>query len=139
MKRRKLDEIVFGLSAAKEQQSSPSTEQKKHSASTSTAHNYQTPSNKPQQNLTQQLGAAHRQSNKLDPLTAFLSSQVHEQQSNLLKQHTTLQQQLAQQQQVIKLKIISYKLYYFQNLIFIFIGIKNISSIKCIFCFSNTT
>lgn len=102
MKRRKLDEIVFGLSAAKEQQSSSSTEQKKHSTSTSTAHNYPTPSNKPQQNLTQQLGAAHRQSNKLDPLTAFLSSQVHEQQSNLLKQHTTLQQQLAQQQQVIQ-------------------------------------
>lgn len=103
MKRRKLDEIVFGLSAAKEQQSIPSSsEQKKHMASTSTTHNYPTPSNKSQQNLTQQIGAAHRQSSKLDPLAAFLSSQVHEQQSNLLKQHTTLQQQLAQQQQVIE-------------------------------------
>lgn len=101
MKRRKLDEIVFGLSAAKEQQSSPSTDQKKHMASTSTSHNYPTPSNKSQQNLSQQIGVAHRQSSKLDPLAAFLSSQVHEQQSNLLKQHTTLQQQLAQQQQVI--------------------------------------
>jgi len=100
MKRRKLDEIVFGLSsAAKEQQSS--TDQKKHLPSTSTTHNYPTPSNKSQQNLTQQIGTAHRQSSKLDPLAAFLSSQVHEQQSNLLKQHTTLQQQLAQQQQVI--------------------------------------
>jgi len=102
MKRRKLDEIVFGLSAAKEQQSIPSSEQKKHLASTSAAHNYPTPSNKSQQNMTQQIGAAHRQSNKLDPLAAYLSSQVHEQQSNLLKQHTTLQQQLAQQQQVIQ-------------------------------------
>lgn len=108
MKRRKLDEIVFGLSAAKEQQSSPtpvaataSSDQKKHVASTSTALNYPTPSSKSQQNLTQQIGAAHRQSSKLDPLAAFLSSQVHEQQTNLLKQHTTLQQQLAQQQQVI--------------------------------------
>lgn len=102
MKRRKLDEIVFGLSAAKEQQSSPSTDQKKHNlGSTSTVHNYPTPSNKSQQNLSQQIGVAHRQSSKLDPLAAFLSSQVHEQQSNLLKQHTTLQQQLAQQQQVI--------------------------------------
>jgi len=100
MKRRKLDEIVFGLSAAKEQQSLPSSEQKKHLASTSTAHNYPAPSNKSQQNLTQQIGAAHRQSTKIDPLAAYLSSQVHEQQSNLLKQHTTLQQQLAQQQQV---------------------------------------
>lgn len=103
MKRRKLDEIVFGLSAAKEQQTTSlsSSEPKKHLPSTSTAHNYPTPSNKSQQNLTQQIGVAHRQSNKLDPLAAFLSSQVHEQQSNLLKQHTTLQQQLAQQQQVI--------------------------------------
>lgn len=97
MKRRKLDEIVFGLSAAKEQQSHLS-DQKKHFASTSTSHNYPTPS-KPQHNLTQQIGAAHRQSSKIDPLAAFLSSQVHEQQSSLLK-HTTLQQQLAQQQQV---------------------------------------
>lgn len=105
MKRRKLDEIVFGLSsAAKEQQSSSSTDQKKHLLSTSTVHNYPTPSNKSQQNLTQQIGAAHRQSSKLDPLAAFLSSQVHEQQSNLLKQHTTLQQQLAQQQQVNEIK-----------------------------------
>lgn len=99
MKRRKLDEIVFGLSAAKEQQSSPLSEQKKHLASTSTSHNYPS-STKIQQNLTQQIGAAHRQSSKLDPLAVFLSSQVHEQQSNILKQHTTLQQQLAQQQQV---------------------------------------
>lgn len=98
MKRRKLDEIVFGLSAAKEQQSHLS-DQKKHFASTSTSHNYPTPSSKPQHNVTQQIGAAHRQSSKLDPLAAFLSSQVHEQQSSLLK-HTTLQQQLAQQQQV---------------------------------------
>lgn len=102
MKRRKLDEIVFGLSAAKEQQSSLALDQKKHLTSTSTSHNYSTPSNKSQQNLAQQIGTAHRQSSKLDPLAAFLSSQVHEQQSNLLKQHTTLQQQLAQQQQVIK-------------------------------------
>lgn len=108
MKRRKLDEIVFGLSsAAKEQQLSPapptaSSDQKKHVASTSSAINYPTPSNKSQHNLTQQIGAAHRQSNKLDPLAAFLSSQ-HEQHNNLLKQHTTLQQQLAQQQQVIPL------------------------------------
>jgi len=103
MKRRKLDEIVFGLSsAAKEQQSSPLIDQKKHLPSTSTTHSYPTQSNKSQQNVTQQIGAAHRHSNKLDPLAAFLSSQVHEQQSNLLKQHTTLQQQLAQQQQVIK-------------------------------------
>lgn len=100
MKRRKLDEIVFGLSAAKEQQLSPSSEQKKHLASASTSHNYPTQPNKSQQNMNQPIGAAHRQSSKLDPLTAFLSSQVHEQQSNLLKQHTTLQQQLAQQQQV---------------------------------------
>lgn len=101
MKRRKLDEIVFGLSAAKEQQSTPPAEQKKqHSSSTPSAHGYPVPSSKSQQSLSQQLGAAHRQSSKLDPLTAFLSSQVHEQQSNLLKQHTTLQQQLAQQQQV---------------------------------------
>lgn len=99
MKRRKLDEIVFGLSAAKEQQSTSTSEQKKH-MSTSASHNYPTVSSKSQQNLTQQMGAAHRQSNKLDPLAAFLSSQVHEQQTNLLKQHTTLQQQLAQQQQV---------------------------------------
>lgn len=103
MKRRKLDEIVFGLSAAKEQQSGPSSEQKKHLASTSTSHNYTTPSNKSQQNMTQQMGAAHRQSSKLDPLAAYLSSQVHEQQTSLLKQHTTLQQQLAQQQQVLKM------------------------------------
>lgn len=102
MKRRKLDEIVFGLSAAKEQQSTPSSEPKKHLTSTSSSHNYSTPSIKTQQNLTQQIGAAHRQSSKLDPLAAFLSSQVHEQQSNMLK-HTTLQQQLAQQQQVTKL------------------------------------
>lgn len=101
MKRRKLDEIVFGLSAAKEQQSLPSSEQKKHLASTSTAHNYPTPSNKSQQNMSQQIGAAHRQSTKIDPLQAYLSSQVHDQQSHLLK-HTTLQQQLAQQQQVIQ-------------------------------------
>lgn len=101
MKRRKLDEIVFGLSAAKEQQSLPTSEQKKHLASTSTAHNYPTPSNKSQQNMTQQIGAAHRQSNKLDPLSVYLSSQVHDPQSSILKQHTTLQQQLAQQQQVI--------------------------------------
>lgn len=102
MKRRKLDEIVFGLSAAKEQQSSPLSDQKKHLASTSTSHNYPSLSSKSQQNLTQQIGAAHRQSTKLDPLAAFLSSQVHEHQSNLLKQHTTLQQQLAQQQQVMQ-------------------------------------
>lgn len=102
MKRRKLDEIVFGLSAAKEQQSSSTLDQKKHMTSTPTSHNYSAPSNKSQQNLSQQIGAAHRQSSKLDPLAAFLSSQVHEQQSNLLKQHTTLQQQLAQQQQVNK-------------------------------------
>lgn len=120
MKRRKLDEIVFGLSAAKEQQTTSlsSSEPKKHLPSTSTAHNYPTPSNKSQQNLTQQnltqqIGVAHRQSNKLDPLAAFLSSQVHEQQSNLLKQHTTLQQQLVQQQQVINCFLKKKKKIYF--------------------------
>lgn len=137
MKRRKLDEIVFGLSAAKEQQSTPSSEPKKHLTSTSSSHNYPTPSNKTQQNLTQQIGAAHRQSSKLDPLAAFLSSQVHEQQSNMLK-HTTLQQQLAQQQQVINLnKLHRYFLTSFFFLIFL--GAKNVTSIKCIFCFTNTT
>lgn len=137
MKRRKLDEIVFGLSAAKEQQSSlPSSEPKKHLASTSTTHNYPTPSNKSQQNLTQQIGAAHRQSSKLDPLAAFLSSQVHEQQSNLLKQHTTLQQQLVQQQQVNF--FFDYTFVLQNKNALIFLGVKNVSSLECIFCFPNT-